>query len=425
MRSVANDRLISAGNRPNDERSTVRWPALAVAAWVGCALFLTLVPSRPPRLFPDLTDTVGHILLGLLLGGSLFCLVRALRRQRLSWLRTALASMMVSAIFLVGTELLQGLTATRSPQWIDVLADALGTAAAVSALAFAFSAGPPLADRASNAFVAAALASALLVVVTAIASPYEPPRTTWPVTGPVACVPVYRSETAPPAEPATDALPEPLAVFDLAADPTRSSSGTLAPIRLAAMGDASVRPGFGLELDGSDAALRAVTPPGDLVRSISGAQAFTVEAWIRPADLDQEGPSRIVSLSTGTGRSDVDLHLGLERSQLSLRMRTACGQLWFLAGHLHERAAHIAATFDHGRLAVFVDGSRVAMAELEAADLSSWDPSYDLMIGNETTLDRGYRGAVASLAFYRESLTAGQVAALAAAPARRSVLDGG
>ena len=425
MRSVARNQAISSVSRPTGERSPVRWPALAAAAWVGCALFLTLVPSRPRWLFPDLTETVGHILLGLLLGGSLSCLVRALKRSRSFWFRPALASMMVSIIFLAGTELLQGLTATRSPQLIDLLADAVGTAAVIMALAFAFRAGPPLADRASNAFVAAALASALVVVVTAIASPYEPPRTTWPVTGRVACVPAYSGETVPIAEPATDAPPEPLALFDLAVDPTRSSRGTLTPIQLAAVGNPTVRPGFGLQLDGSDEALRAVASPGDLVRSISAAQAFTVEAWIRPADLDQEGPSRIVSLSTGTGRSDVDLHLGLDRSQLSLRMRTACGQLWFLAGQLHERAAHLAATFDHGRLAVFVDGSRVATADLEDADLSSWDPSYDLVIGNETTLDRGYRGAVASIAFYREALSAGQIARLADAPARRSLLDGG
>jgi len=377
-------------------------------------------------LFPDLTETVGHLLLGVLLGGSLFCLTRALLTRPRSWAWPAAATGMVCTAFLIGTEILQGVTATRSPQLADGLADALGAALIIAVLAVAFGAGPPVADRASDAFVTVAIASALVVVVTSIASPYEPPRTTWPVTGPVACVPAYSDEVTTAPEPeAGDASPEPLVGFDLAVDPSRSVAGTLAPIALSAVGGAVVRPGVGVEFHGSGDALRTATTPGDLVRSIAGAQAFTIEAWIRPADLDQEGPSRIVTLSTGIGRGDVNVHLGIERDQLSVRLRTACGPLWFLAGELDDSATHVAATFDHGRLALFVDGERVAVAVLDGADLSTWNPSYDLMIGNEVTLDRGYRGVVASVAFYREALSTEQIAGQAATTAPRSALDSG
>jgi uncharacterized protein YfiM (DUF2279 family) len=56
----------------------------------------------------------------------------------------------------------------------------------------------------------------------------------------------------------------------------------------------------------------------------------------------QEGPTRLFTISDGTGVDDVDFHLGLEDDDLSVRLRTSCDIFnWIVVPDVSRRAADI------------------------------------------------------------------------------------
>lgn len=390
---------------------------------------MTLAPARPRWLLPSLEAGVGHLLLGLLLGGSGLCMARALAGGRIQRTAVALAVGATTA-FLMGTELLQGLTTTRRPEVVDAVADLAGVVLAVGLLVPAFSLVPRRSDRVADAFVSLAIVSALGVTIGGLASPSERPSASWPVTGPSDCIETYKTlpgavDNVEPSE--VEPAPAVLAQFDLTSDPTRSV-GSLSPIELVVSGGAVARSEAGADFSGSSAALDSVTPPVELIQAVASRESFSADAFFSPSDTSQTGPTRIVTLSSGSGRSEVDFHLGLEGDRLSVRLRTRCGPLWFLVGAVGPEGTHAAVTFDRGRLTMYLAGRPVASAVLRDASLSRWDRRSRLLIGNEATLNRGFRGTVRSVGFYAGVLTGEEIAQRAVATdpdLRREVGDGG
>ncbi len=57
-----------------------------------------------------------------------------------------------------------------------------------------------------------------------------------------------------------------------------------------------------------------------IVEAIKRSGAFTIELWLRPASLNQEGPARIVSISKGTSHRNVTV--GQQADAIELRLRT-------------------------------------------------------------------------------------------------------
>ncbi|NJL30733.1 MAG: LamG domain-containing protein [Phycisphaerales bacterium] len=150
--------------------------------------------------------------------------------------------------------------------------------------------------------------------------------------------------------------------------------------------------------------------------------SFSIEVWARAADKDQRGPARIVSISKDTGSRNVTL--GQEGTQLVLRLRTSAtndqGQPELMApeGTLDpERFQHIVATYDGIATVLYVDGQRVAESESSAGSLEKWDKEMPLIIGNEATGDRPWRGQIRLVAIHVLPLSDAEVtAAFAAGP---------
>jgi len=61
-------------------------------------------------------------------------------------------------------------------------------------------------------------------------------------------------------------------------------------------------------------------PAAKLVAAVQQSQAMTIEAWIRPADLTQAGPARIVTVSSDANRRNVTL--GQKAAAYEVRFRT-------------------------------------------------------------------------------------------------------
>ena len=58
-----------------------------------------------------------------------------------------------------------------------------------------------------------------------------------------------------------------------------------------------------------------------LVKAIQRTGALTVEVWLRPHGLQQDGPARIVTLSKDSGSRNITL--GQEGSSFEVRLRTS------------------------------------------------------------------------------------------------------
>jgi hypothetical protein len=76
---------------------------------------------------------------------------------------------------------------------------------------------------------------------------------------------------------------------------------------------------LGLEILGKTL-IRSEKPAARLVEAIKQSGALTIEAWVRPATLEQSGPARIVTLSRNA--TERNFTLGQEGSKLEVRLRT-------------------------------------------------------------------------------------------------------
>jgi hypothetical protein len=90
--------------------------------------------------------------------------------------------------------------------------------------------------------------------------------------------------------------------------------------------DAEITTGSDVWIDGGlhlNVPTEIVTPgPADkLTESISASNAFTLEAWIKPENIVQEGPARIVSLSGNT--TTQSFMLGQQADAFHVRLRTS------------------------------------------------------------------------------------------------------
>lgn len=394
-----------------------------VAALVGT------LTSNPGSLSTGLDDRISHLLLGALFSGSVLCLVRALPRRRPNLLAEAGVAIAASVAFLVATELLQNLVANREPEMEDALADGLGLLLAVWGLSAVFALRPADADRVAAWYTGLAVVTAVISIVATLAFRGEDIGETWPNVpgGESTCIDRHvtgRAAGTAPTDADAAAVPAtgPVLAIDLATDPP-SVDSTLNADPLIVIDGATREPGQGLRFDDPTDRARSLGPATALSTRLAAGERFSVGIWFRPDDLPQRGPTRLVTLSDGLQPEDVDLHLGVHRRRFSVRIRTDCGPLWFLAGRLSATATHAAVTYDRGRLLIYLDGRTVARIELADGDLSDWDRDHPLTIGNETTGDRAFRGLVAAIEFHDRVLTPAQVEAAADDPERRAALD--
>jgi hypothetical protein len=121
-----------------------------------------------------------------------------------------------------------------------------------------------------------------------------------------------------------------------------------------------------------------------------------------------------VSTSGSTDLGDVNFHVGQERTCLSFRIRTGEGAAaWLIAEGVFmtaQPAWHVVVTYDRGSIGVFVDGELVERFDVNHGPLDVWDPELPLLLGNEATLDRPFKGDVHLVAVYERALDESEIA---------------
>ncbi|MFU8802305.1 MAG: LamG-like jellyroll fold domain-containing protein, partial [Bradymonadaceae bacterium] len=156
----------------------------------------------------------------------------------------------------------------------------------------------------------------------------------------------------------------------------------------------------------------SILPPTRLRDQILASNEFTVEAWIRPANLTQTGPARIVSYSSGT--SERNFTLGQDGTRLDVRRR---GENTDLQGQpavvstesLTLATQHVVFTFDGTTLEIRRDGVLVGSNTRVEDFMSNWDESFLLHLGNDGDGSRPWAGEMYLMAIYDRALSAEEV----------------
>ncbi len=145
---------------------------------------------------------------------------------------------------------------------------------------------------------------------------------------------------------------------------------------------------------------------------------YSVEAWVIPANVTQEGPARLVTYSDGTQQRNFTM--GQQLYSYAFRNRsdspdispngTPALQTENAEEVLQASQQHVVMTFSQteGRK-IFVNGVIKSVESNSANTLTSWDASHTFAVGNETTNNRLFMGVVQLVAIYKTALTPDQV----------------
>ena len=149
------------------------------------------------------------------------------------------------------------------------------------------------------------------------------------------------------------------------------------------------------------------------VEAIHKSHALTIEAWVTPANTDQTGPARIVSLSSNPNARNFTL--GQDKDVYDVRLRTTSTDgngnpsTAAPAKSLHATLTHVAFTRDStGTAVIFVNGKQVVSKQVDG-DLSSWETGHRLSLANELSRDRPWLGQIHFVAIYERALNGDEV----------------
>ncbi len=202
--------------------------------------------------------------------------------------------------------------------------------------------------------------------------------------------------------------------FDEAAGATvTDTSGFRTPLNLAVQDSSRVSwlPGA-LSID-SGTLISSASSAGKIADAVGASGEITVEAWIRPENLTQSGPARIVSISADPWNRN--LTFGQLKQAFDVRLRTTGTSLNGTpstatdSDTVSTELTHVVYTRSaSGETTVYVDGVVVA-ADTVKGDLSNWADGYRLAIGNEFSGDRPWLGELYLVALFDRALSASEI----------------
>ena len=149
---------------------------------------------------------------------------------------------------------------------------------------------------------------------------------------------------------------------------------------------------------------------------ITATGEFSVEAWLTPSNVVQEGPARIVSYSAGDternftlGQTQYNYDFMLRNENTSLNGEPALSTPDAIEA-LQATLQHVVLTYNatEGRK-IYVNGKLIDATDQEIAPLASWDNSFALILGREASNNHIWQGNIRLLALYNKALTGEQI----------------
>lgn len=154
-------------------------------------------------------------------------------------------------------------------------------------------------------------------------------------------------------------------------------------------------------------------PATKVIAAVRQTGELTIEVWMKPLDLKQSGPARIVTLSGDT--SHRNFTLGQDKGRLDVRLRTSStdknGQPSTQGpeNSLATKLIHVVFTRSaDGEVGLYQDGKRIVCGNV-AGDINNWSNDFRLSIANEITGDRPWLGDLHLVALYNRALSESEV----------------
>ncbi len=196
----------------------------------------------------------------------------------------------------------------------------------------------------------------------------------------------------------------------------RSGVGVPLDLRIANPAVVSWLPDGGVSFD-APTLIASPDPATKITDACRETNELTVEAWVKPANLIQAGPARLVSVSANP--SAHNFTLGQQGDSWVMRVRTpvsgnngtANGTQFDSPGTAETRLTHVVFTRDSSETDTFyIDGVEVETRSDVGGDFSNWDDTFRLGIGGEIDNSRQWLGEIHRVAVYDKAWTAGEVA---------------
>ena len=178
-------------------------------------------------------------------------------------------------------------------------------------------------------------------------------------------------------------------------------------------GDYSWVGGNGIQFLPGGRAQATTTASRKLAARIKASSAYSLEAWVAPANVTQEGPARIMTYSDGNSSRNFTLGQTLYNYDFLHRSTTTDGngEPALSTADADERLQatlqHVVLTFDpvNGRR-IYVNGAFTGDEDSsDPGSLSGWDDSFVFILGNEASGDHQWEGIVRFAAVYDRALT--------------------
>lgn len=189
-------------------------------------------------------------------------------------------------------------------------------------------------------------------------------------------------------------------------------SGVTPPLDLAIFGGGiSWISGGGVAIN-SQSSITSSGAAAKLVDASQSSGAFTVEVWLKPANVTQNGPARIFTLSANPFERNLTIGQGKTGSQptdiFDFRLRTDSAavngngepSITTESGVATTGITHL--TYSRqadGLTVVTVNGSTTTIGRV-GGSLDNWDRSYALGLANEYGGNRGWLGELHHVAYY-------------------------
>jgi hypothetical protein len=174
--------------------------------------------------------------------------------------------------------------------------------------------------------------------------------------------------------------------------------------------------GWGIDIT-SGKAQATTTSSRKLHDLITATGEYTIEAWVVPANVSQDGPARIISYSAGTTARNFTLGQTMYSYDFLQRSTTTDANgdpaLSTAAADedLQATQQHVVLTYDpvNGRR-IYVNGVFTDDIDpVAGGNLIDWDNSFAFVLGNEISSDRQWQGKLRMVAVHNRALTQAQI----------------
>jgi|GEM_PF-2998339 len=157
-----------------------------------------------------------------------------------------------------------------------------------------------------------------------------------------------------------------------------------------------------------------------IIDAVGITNAISLEAWVTPANVTQDGPARIVGISKDSRHLNVLLGQGLggnlPSDLVNVHLRTSetgtymrREQLRTPPGSITPDLVHILYTRDAaGHACIYLNGQEAACETL-TGNFANWDAHYRLLLANEERVPRPWLGTYHLVALYERALTPAEV----------------